>query len=163
MQIFFWPTWLMLLSYIIYWPVIQLLIAIIGNHVNDKHFHPDSFWLKTRTWEKGGEIYNHVFKIRKWKHLLPDGARAHKKGFQKKHMNNFSSNYMEAFIAETGRAETIHWLQIFPFWIIGFWSPPYIVWIMLAYALIVNFPCILAQRYNRPRLRKIYNEKKQRH
>lgn len=54
----------------------------------------------------------------------------------------------------------MHWLGILPFWVFGLFAPPGVIWIMLAYALIVNLPCIIAQRYNRPRvyalLKKLY-------
>ena len=156
-QILFLPTWLMILSYILLWPLFQVSISLIGNKISDKNFDHNRFWLKTRKWEQDGLFYIKVFKINKWKHLLPDGAKAHKKGFQKKNMQSYDTEYMKAFIAETGRAETIHWFQIIPFWVFGLWSPPFVIWVMLGYALLVNLPCILAQRYNRPRLVKGYN------
>ncbi len=113
--------------------------------------------VKNRKWENEGKFYERVFKIRKWKHLLPDGARTHKSGFRKGKLDSYKPEYLKKFIIETGRAEIFHLLQILPFWIFGLWSPAFVIWIMLAYALIVNVPCILAQRYNRPRLRKIYD------
>lgn len=156
MQIIFLPKWQMILSYFIVWPLLQIAVAVISNRIGDRHFSPESFWLRTRKWEKGGEFYKRVFKVHKWKRLLPDGARVHKKGFRKKSLNSHDPEYLKAFIAETGRAETIHWLQIAPFWIFGLWSPPIVIWLMLGYALIVNTPCIIAQRYNRPRLIRVY-------
>lgn len=156
MQVIYLPGWLMLISYIILWPLMQVSIALIGNRFTNKHFDPDSWWLKTRKWEQNGDFYDNVFKIKKWKHLLPDGAKTHEGGFTKGHLKSYDPDYLKAFIAETGRAEIFHWLQIFPFWVFGLWSPPFVIWIMLCYALIVNMPCILAQRYNRPKLRKIY-------
>jgi len=42
-----------------------------------------------------------------------------------------------------------------------------VIWIMLAYAIAANLPCILAQRYNRPRvyelLRRLYPDSKNMH
>jgi len=67
---------------------------------------------------------------------------------------------LEEFIIQTGRGEIAHWLQILPFWVFGFWCPPYMLWFMLFYALLVNLPCILAQRYNRPRLIRVNEMKK---
>ena len=156
MQIIFLPGWIMIASYILLWPLMQIAIAMVGNKVSDKYFDPDCFWLRTRKWEENGDFYRRVFKVDKWKHLLPDGAKAHKAGFQKKSLNNYDPQYMKAFIAETGRAEIFHWLQIVPFWVFGLWSPAYVIWVMLGYALLVNLPCIIAQRYNRPRLVRSY-------
>jgi len=155
-QIIYLPDWLTILSFIIIWPLMQVSIAFLGNKIDDKHFDPNSWWLKTRRWEKNGDFYDDVFKIKKWKHILPDGAKTHKGGFPKGHLQSYDPDYLKAFIAETGRAEIFHVLQILPFWVFGLWSPPFAIWIMLGYAIIVNVPCILAQRYNRPKLIKIY-------
>ena len=47
-----------------------------------------------------------------------------------------------------------HWFAIPPFLIFGLFTPSYVIGFMLIYALLVNVPCILAQRYNRPRILK---------
>jgi hypothetical protein len=59
------------------------------------------------------------------------------------------------FILESKRAELVHWLAILPFWVFGLWGPPIVIPIMFVYALAVNLPCIIAQRYNRPRLLRL--------
>lgn len=156
MRLFYFPDWITILSYIFLWPLMQVSIIMIGNKISDIHFDPNRFWLKTRRWEDNGDFYKRVFQIHKWKHLLPDGAKTHAAGFQKKHLRTLDPVYIQKFIAETGRAEIFHWLQIVPFWIFGLWSPFFVIWIMLGYALIVNLPCIIAQRYNRPRLIHMY-------
>lgn len=155
MQIIFVPNWVMILSFFIVWPLLQLIVTLIFNFLNPSLFNPNFFILKEYKWEKKGQIYKTVFKINKWKHLLPDGAKVHKNGFRKKNIKTFDDEYLNKFIIETGRAELSHWCQIIPFWIFGFWCPFFVIWIMLLYALLVNFPCILAQRYNRPRLVRI--------
>lgn len=156
MQIIFLSNTQLLISYFIVWPLMQLTITFICNKISDNYYNENSFILKTRKWEKGGSIYKRIFKIHKWKSFLPDGAKLNKNGFRKKHVNNFESDYFAKFIAETGRAEISHWLQIIPFWVFALWSPSFVIFPMFLYALIVNFPCIIAQRYNRPRLIKTY-------
>ncbi len=64
------------------------------------------------------------------------------------------------FLKESCRAEFSHIIAIFPFWIFGLFAPFTVVPIMLVYALLVNVPCIIAQRYNRPRILKILELKK---
>jgi glycosyl-4,4'-diaponeurosporenoate acyltransferase len=157
MQVIFLSNTQLLLSFFIVWPVIQLLMTLICNNLSDKWFKESSFILKTRKWEKDGNFYKRVFKIHKWKPFLPDGAKLYKGGFQKKSVKNFESQYFLEFIAETGRAEITHWLQIIPFWVFAFWSPSFVIFPMFVYAMLVNFPCILTQRYNRPRLIRTYN------
>lgn len=146
----------LLISYFIVWPFLQIMISLVCNRISDEHFSDNSFLLKTRKWEKEGRIYKSVFKIHKWKPILPDGARLYNNGFEKKNVKHFDSAYFEKFIIETGRAEINHWIQIMPFWIFILWSPSYVILPMFLYAMIVNFPCIIAQRYNRPRLRRTY-------
>lgn len=165
MRILYFPDWLTILTYIFLWPLMQVSIAMLGNKISDQHFDSNGFWLKTRKWEDYGSFYKRIFKVHKWKHLLPDGAKTHDKGFQKKQLSSYDLEYLQKFIAETGRAEIFHWLQIAPFWVFGLWSPSFVVWIMLGYALSVNLPCIIAQRYNRPRLIRTYRylKRKQMH
>jgi glycosyl-4,4'-diaponeurosporenoate acyltransferase len=156
MQVIFLTNPELLLSYFLIWPLIQITMTVICNSLGDKWFKESSFILKTRKWENDGKFYKTVFKINKWKPLLPDGAKLYKNGFQKRNVKNFEPEYFSQFIAETGRAEITHWLQIIPFWVFGLWSPSFVILPMLFYALFVNLPCIIAQRYNRPRLIKTY-------
>ena len=160
MQIFYVDEVYMILSYIVLWPMIQLSLGFFLNRIPDEYFHSKTVLFKSRKFERDGKIYKRIFKINKWKRLLPDGAKAFKNGFQKKHIIEMKSEYIFAFIAETKRAELMHWLSILPFFIFGFWSPGFVVWIMLAYALLFNIPPIIAQRYNRPRLQKLYKRMK---
>jgi len=159
MQVFYPPEWVMLLSYIIIWPLYQVTISALGNHIPDNRFHTGSFWFRGWQFENRGKIYRDIFRIHKWKKLLPDGAKMFDTGFPKGELKNTEKEYLDAFIKETCRAEMSHWLQIIPFWIFGLWSPPFVIIIMLLYALVLNMPCIIAQRYNRPRLIRLYERK----
>ena len=152
MQIFFPEKWIMVLSFFIIWPIVQTGFSMLCNKIPDSSFDTNSWLYRTHNWEKGGRIYDRVFKIRLWKHLLPDGAAVFDAGFKKKTLQSIDEKYLEGFIKETCRAELAHWLQIAPFWVFALWSPFFVIWIMLTYALLVNMPCIIAQRYNRPRI-----------
>jgi len=152
MQFIFLPQWLTILLCFIVWPTLQIAIALVFNHLSDSEILSFSNCLRTRTWEDHGKFYKRFFKINLWQKLLPDGAAVLESGFRKKSLQKISVPYLDKFIVETYRAELIHIFAIFPFWIFGFWSPPIVILYMLLYALAVNFPCILLQRYNRPRL-----------
>jgi glycosyl-4,4'-diaponeurosporenoate acyltransferase len=118
--------------------------------------HPGAPLFRLRPWEDEGRVYDRLFAVRRWKGLLPDGGAAWKqKGYQKKKLTDLSQENLERFIVESARAELTHMLAILPFWVFGFFAPPNVVWIMLAYALAVNLPCMIAQRYNRPRVRAL--------
>ncbi len=155
MQVIFLSPVQMLISFFIVWPIIQLLMTLLCNLFDIYRFDPNSFFFKCHKWENDGKVYKTLFKIHRWKHLLPDGAKVEKNGFEKKYLKNYENDYLKEFIHQTCRAELSHWLQILPFWVFGFWCPFYMIWIMLFYALLVNLPCILAQRYNRPRLIRV--------
>ena len=110
-----------------------------------------------RTWEKSGKIYLNFFKIKRWKHLIPDGASLYGKAFPKKKLEHKDPLYLGAFLSETCRAELTHWLQIPPALIFFLWNIWWAGIIIIAYALAVNLPCILLQRYNRARLSRVLN------
>jgi hypothetical protein len=43
-----------------------------------------------------------------------------------------------------------HWLCIPPALLFFLWNPGPVGFVMILYAFVVNLPCILAQRFNRP-------------
>jgi glycosyl-4,4'-diaponeurosporenoate acyltransferase len=141
---------------VIAWVTIELTIAVIGKEIPSDKFDYNNFWYSCFSFEKEGKFYERVFRIKSWKKYLPDGASVWKNGFTKRHLMSTEPEYMEKFIRETCKGETIHFIQIVFFWVVGFWTPMYMVFVMLFFALLTNIPCIIAQRYNRPRLLKVY-------
>ena len=157
MRIIFLPDWLTVASFFIVWPILQYGISLLVNRIPHRWFRPAGTWFRTHRFEDGGHIYQQLFRIRRWKKRLPDGASLTGVGLPKKTLQSRDREYLEEFIVETCRTEFMHELQILPFWVFGLWAPGFTLWIMLGYALIVNFPCIIAQRYNRPRLQRVYH------
>jgi glycosyl-4,4'-diaponeurosporenoate acyltransferase len=142
--------------FIALWFVFQVGAALIALNTPDRRLRPDAILFRTRRWEHEGRAYDKLLAVRRWKGLLPDGGAAWKKrGYRKKSLTDLSQENLERFILESARAELTHMLAIVPFWVFGFFAPPNVIWIMLAYALAVNLPCIIAQRYNRPRVRAL--------
>jgi glycosyl-4,4'-diaponeurosporenoate acyltransferase len=138
------------------WLVIHLGVGMSTARVGPDSFNPESWLYRQRTWEKGGKTYKSLFKVKKWKRLLPDGVAVFKGGLRKKHLEKTDAAYVERYILETCRAEFTHWV-IFLFALIFFvWNDWWIGLIMLAYGLATNIPCIIAQRYNRMRLERVY-------
>ena len=160
MQVIFLPVgWMVALCFIV-WPVLQVGAAFIALFLPDRIYTPDRFFFKAHRFEREGRIYDQIFKVSRWKHLLPDGGMVWKKhGYAKKHLTDFSPQNLSRFLIESARGELTHWLAILPFWVFGFFTPPGVVWLMLLYALAVNMPCILAQRYNRPRIQRVMERK----
>ena len=160
MQIFFFSAPVTIFLFFAIWGIVPLLLAYLCLQIPDRYFEPTRFLWRTHAFERGGHIYERVFHIRSWKHLLPDGGGVWKKrSYQKKSLTDFSEQNLKRFLIETSRGELVHWLGISPFWVFGLFAPPVVIWIMLCYALIVNLPCIIAQRYNRPRVYALYQKR----
>jgi glycosyl-4,4'-diaponeurosporenoate acyltransferase len=156
MRLIYVSTPMTLLLCFLVWPVLQVSAALICLYLPDRVYSVRSFFFRTHAFEKDGRIYDRIFRVSRWKHLLPDGGMVFKKrGFRKKHLDSFSEENLSRFLTESARGELTHWLAILPFWVFGFFAPPEVIWCMLLYALLVNVPCIIAQRYNRPRVERL--------
>jgi glycosyl-4,4'-diaponeurosporenoate acyltransferase len=146
--------WIIILD-IVAWFVIHVLVSFIASRMPDHLFLKDSLLTRIRNWENEGQIWEDIFRVKRWKNKLPDGAAIFKKGFRKKNLQARKSLYYRQFIIETRRAEFAHWIAIAPSIAFFLWNPFWIGWFMIFYALCINMPCIIAQRYNRPRLLRI--------
>ena len=145
----------MIIMIFILCPFIQVTAALICRKIPTSKFDYNSKIFKSHKWENNGKFYKKLL-VHKWKKLLPDGAKYFKGDFTKKHLLSSKAEYIEKFIKESCRAELVHYLGMFPFVVFYLLVPPYIASLILLYAIIVNIPCIIAQRYNRPRLVKLY-------
>ena len=148
-------TWAIAVN-IAVWLVIHLGVSVLVSRMRLESFRPRSWLYRQRTWERGGRTYKALLKVKKWKGLLPDGAAVFKGGFRKKRLANRKATYIEEFILETCRAELAHWVM-FAFSAVFFiWNEWWIGLIMVGYGLVANMPCVVAQRYNRIRLQRMY-------
>jgi len=153
-MIFHLPSlWTIALDFIV-WLVIHLGVSLSVAKIKPDSFDPESWLYRERRWERNGKTYKTFLAVKRWKRLLPDGAVVFRSGFRKKHLKKRDALYVQRFILETCRAELAHWV-IFVFSFVFFiWNDWWIGMIMIAYALIVNIPCVIAQRYNRARLKR---------
>lgn len=128
-------------------PLVHLGAAWWCEQLEDRHF----IRLLPQAPRQPGLIYEKIFLIKRWKHLLPDGAPLFD-GFPKKKLESTEPEYLRKFILETRRGEFSHWLQ----WVLisGFtiWNPFPANLIILLYAALSNLPCLLNLRYTRIRL-----------
>ena len=138
------------------WLVIHLGVGMSTPRMRPDLFNPQSWIYRQRNWERGGKIYKSLLKTKKWKRLLPDGVAAFRGGFKKKYLENADAAYLERCILETCRAEFTHWVILLSAFIFFVWNDWWIGLIMVAYGLAANMPCIIAQRYNRMRLQRLY-------
>jgi glycosyl-4,4'-diaponeurosporenoate acyltransferase len=139
------------------WLIIHMGVSYLMIHIPLGLFDT-GFWLcKQRKWEKDGKTYVRIFRLKKWKKRLPDGAALFKKGFKKKHLKGLDNVYLDNFTRETCRAELTHWIMFLFSAVFFIWNPWYVGIVMIIYATLVNLPCIIIQRYNRIRLKRVYS------
>ena len=153
MQILFLPKIYAIALCFLLWAVIQTLISYLCLKVPDRYFNTERFPFAPFGFEQKGAFYRKWLLVHKWKKYLPDGGALMGVEFRKKNLEHVTQDNLQRFLLESCRAEMTHVIAILPFWIFGFIAPPEVIWMMLIYAVAVNLPCIIAQRYNRPRIR----------
>lgn len=100
---------------------------------------------------KPNDFYEKYFFIRRWKHLLPDGAPWFN-GFPKKKLQSTEPDYLRKFILETRRGEFSHWVQWILITAFIAWNPFPANLVIMAYAFASNAPCLVNLRHTRQRL-----------
>ena len=105
----------------------------------------------TCAWEKNGKIYEKM-EIRKWKDRVPDKSRWGGHEYAKTIRGQNDAENATRLLQETCVAELIHWvLMLATPLVFVFAHGPMAVLVVLLYGF-SHIPCIIIQRYNRPRL-----------
>jgi len=154
-------TWSILVS-IAAWLVIGLVSGYLLHRADVSRFLRDGRLTRLRDWEGGGRWYQRRLRIRSWKDAVPEKGDLFRDGFSKRHLRDRSDSHLERFVAETRRAELVHWCNLAagPFFLI--WCRPAIgVW-MIVFGVVVHLPFIVIQRYNRARLLGIIERRERR-
>jgi glycosyl-4,4'-diaponeurosporenoate acyltransferase len=139
---------------ILAWFVIHMSISYAVTQMPLRMFN-SALWLYRSRWpEAENRIYKRFLFIHSWKKLLPDGAALFERGCRKKNLSAKDPAYIVRFIEETCRGECAHWITFICAPLFFFWNEAAVGWIMIIYAFLANFPCIVTQRYNRFRLQK---------
>lgn len=132
------------------WLVVQLALAWAFTRMPVAWFGGGRIF----SWERGGRLYDRVLWIRRWKGVLPDGARWFRGGYAKSRLAGYEPRHLERFCRETWRGELCHWTALACAPVFFLWNPWWGDLIVATYALGANLPCILVQRYNRARLQR---------
>jgi glycosyl-4,4'-diaponeurosporenoate acyltransferase len=143
--------WLVVLNGIA-WVVLHLGIAYLCYRIPTQRLDHRRWLFCTRDWERGGAVYQAVLRIRKWKSLLPSGGPALGADFSLARVESHDRSYLQTWVLESCRAEITHWLVMASVALFLLWNPPVGVAANVVYAIAANVPCILAQRFNRPRV-----------
>ena len=144
------------------WGVISLGSGYWFHRRPISRFDHDSCLTRLRPFEADGRVYERRLKILRWKDDLPEAGAMFAGGFSKARAVGRSTEYLERFVVETRRAEVTHWVVMAagPFFFL--WNPWYAGVLMCVYAVVANVPFIVIQRYNRARLHRILEGRRQR-
>jgi glycosyl-4,4'-diaponeurosporenoate acyltransferase len=91
--------------------------------------------------------------IRRWKRWIPDAGAALPGGVAKASLVRRDPQALARLLAETRRAELVHWLLWSAAPLTFLWLPPLAGVVNLVVASCCNAPCVVLQRHNRQRLR----------
>jgi glycosyl-4,4'-diaponeurosporenoate acyltransferase len=136
------------------WGLLQPGIGYLCTRIPASAFDPQAWLYRERRWEKGGAIYQRLLSVKRWKAWLPSWGAA-LGGFSMQQVKTREASYLERWVRETCRAELTHWLAMGVSGLFFLWNRPVVAALMVVYALLANGPCIVAQRYNRPRLGRL--------
>jgi glycosyl-4,4'-diaponeurosporenoate acyltransferase len=145
----------LLKSKLLVFVIISLIWTLIPQKLPLSTYNYRRWLYRERPWERGGEIYQKFFRVRRWKAKLPDIGDFFKWRFSKKHLKKPSQSYIETFLTESCKAEFAHWMIILssPVFLLLGGPKSFAQFFLISVAL--NLPYIIIQRYNRPRLIKL--------
>lgn len=135
------------------WPALQLGVAWVFHHLDAARFDPASRWARVGTAE--ATFLEKVLRVKRWKDRLPDGATWFEGGFAKARLDRRDGEFLRRFARETMRGEATHWAVLCALPLFALWNPWWGMLINLLAGLVLNLPCIIAQRYNRHRLLRV--------
>lgn len=146
---------LLVLVNVVAWAVVHASTGYLVHRLSTRRFERDTWLTRPRRFERDGRLYVDVFRVKRWKHLLPEAGALFAGGFDKRRLTSRDDAYLSTYLRETRRAELGHWLAVAAVPLFFLWNPAWIGLIMVVYALAANGPCVISQRYNRSRLRRI--------
>ncbi len=136
---------------------ISILAFPIGRMIPKKWVNYDRFPFRSFTWEDNGQIY-HRLEIRSWQNKLPDMSKLALGNMKPKELkDHFSAEDIRLLLDETCIAELIHTLLCFVgLHCIHLWEGTGGIVFYILYVILFQLPYIWIQRYNRPRLARVY-------
>ncbi|HEY1278804.1 MAG TPA: hypothetical protein VGF22_03970 [Acidimicrobiales bacterium] len=142
------------------WCAVQIASGYAVHLLPDRRLDADGWLWRERRFERGGRFYRRTLRVPRWKHLLPEAGRVFAGGFDKRSLHRRDFDYLDQYRRETRRAELGHWLALAPLPLFALWNPPVLWPAMALYATAVNLPCIVSQRYNRLRISRVLQARK---
>lgn len=134
------------------WVLIGLGTGYTWHRAPVARFAHDTWLSRPRRFEDGGRWYQRRLRIRAWKDRLPEKGDLFRDGFSKRHLISRSDAHLERFVAETRRAEYVHWSNLVAGPVFLVWCAPLLGACMVGFGVVAHLPFIAVQRYNRERL-----------
>lgn len=150
---------LLVLVDVVAWGVIHAGTGYLVHRLPASRFERDTWLTRERRFEGGGRLYVRAFRIKRWKRWLPEAGALFAGGFDKRRLTDATDPGLRTYVRETRRAELGHWLAAAGAPLFALWNPWWVALVMVAYAVIANGPCVLAQRYNRLRMLRILDRR----
>jgi glycosyl-4,4'-diaponeurosporenoate acyltransferase len=143
------------------WAAWSAAAGYAAHRIPARRLATDGPLTRLRAVERDGRAYERL-RIRRWKDRLPELGAAFPGGVSKRGLRSGDSADLRRFVAETRRAELVHWTipAIVP--VFALWNPGLLMAAMVAYAAIANLPCLVVQRYNRARLLRVLARRERR-
>lgn len=128
---------------------------LLGRLIPHRWIREDQFPFRLHTFEKDGSFYDRIG-IRSWQNKMPDMSKLFPQIIPKKMLEGNSADKILLMIKETCIAELIHQLLgIASLYCLVIWEGTGGIVVTLLF-VVGNLPYILIQRYNRPRLIRLY-------
>lgn len=146
--------WLGFLSCALYAGVLGIVSFFAGRLLARCTFHPERFPWRAYAWEDG--LWKR-FRIRRWQARVPDMSRLFTKLMPAKRLTKETAADLPRMITETCVAELTHTaLSLCGLVMPLLWRGAGGVIAAAVYILLGNLPFIIVQRYNRPRLQRLF-------
>lgn len=130
---------------------------LLGRILPASWFDPTHAPWRSWKWEMDGKIYQKLG-VHRWQNKVPDMSRVFPKIMPAKSMKTIPDQRgLKTMIHETCVAEAVHSLLcVLGLYMLRLWRGLGGVIFYLVYVLAGNLPFLLIQRYNRPRLMRVY-------
>lgn len=146
---------------IVYLMALGVVGFFAGRVLPESWLEPNKGIFKCRSHEQGGKLYERLG-IKKWQKKVPDMSRILPFMMPPKNLLGDYQSRLPVMIRETCTAELIHVLLcIAALPVLKLLPGAGGIIVYLIYVVVFNLPYILIQRYNRPRLVRLYEKQKQ--
>lgn len=133
------------------WTIVSLGVGWWVTRAGPKRLR-DGPVTRLRRFEAGGGWYRRRLGILRWKDRIPE-AGAVLGGTTKRCLPHGlgREDAVARYALECRRGERAHWVILGTAPLFALWNPPGLFAVMVAYAVVVNVPCLAVLRYNRAR------------